>query len=518
MTFFKNTYQGTFRNFIAAWLCFIVSSVLASSVAIFITGEQLKGYVDRIRADAQATESTYILESVVLARCREELQWRLDRTPRSAVAEKDPRLAEQSLSDMAHLADSGQEMALVQDIIGRYRAFLEAVAQNPPDSTEHINHLAGAFLESVRLYRKDHKARVVSGLGKTLRLDRYLELWPALLVFAVAAIAGTGAMILLQRIAGPAIDLTRAAVRFGQGNYTARVSVKRNDELGRLCATFNNMADDISNREEERLHLIASIVHDIKNPLVSAGCSARLLQREPGSRKHAQWVDNIVRQVATVEEIVHDLMDSVQVETGKLSLNIREVDLASLLQSIQNRYNGLSSGCPIIYEGYETCLVPCDEHRMERVLVNLISNAVKYSPAQSPIFLKAVKNGAKAVVSVRDQGVGINPENLTILFQPFGRIRRSQHMSKGNGLGLFVVKKIVEAHEGTIKVMSRPGAGTTFEIILPAHDAESVMDSRVTGNRGSRDMAFSSGLQKAPSRPGASKIQGICNSIGDENV
>ena len=480
MAFFKNPYQGTFRTFIAAWLCFIVLSVLASSVAIFITGEQLKAYADRIRTDAQATESTYILESTVLTRCREELLWRLEQPSRSAVKQKDTiSAAEKSLRAMSHFATSMQEQALVKEITGRYRAFEEAVAQNPPKPTESINHLAGAFLESVKLYRKHHKARVMSGLRKTVRLDRYLELWPALLVFAVAAIAGVGAMVILQRIAGPAIGLNRAAARFGQGDYTARVPVKRDDELGRVCATFNNMADDIAHRETDRLNLIASVAHDIKNPLVAAGGTARLLQRKPDSDRRNQWADTIVRQVATIEGIVHDLMDSVQVETGSLSLHIREVDLAELLRSIQSEYAGLSSGCRMIYEGDETCVVPCDLHRMERVLVNLVSNAMKYSPAQGAIFLKAAKSGKKAVVSVRDQGVGIDPEDLAILFQPFGRIRRTLAMSRGSGLGLFVVKKIVDAHEGTVKVMSRPGAGTTFEIILPAHEATYAADARV---------------------------------------
>jgi len=492
VAFFQLRNQGTFRTFIAAWLCFIVLVVAVPSLAIFITGEQLKRYTDRIRSDSRATELTYMLESAVLARCREDMQYRLKQVSSPAFMHRDTiRTAETSLKELDLIAEPGQDTALVKKITERYRTFEEAVAQKPPKPTESINHLADEILNSLSLYRKHHRARVMRGLRHTVRLDRYVEMWPALLVFMVAVISGIGATVLLQRIAGPALELSRVAERFGQGDYTARVSVKRTDELGRLCATFNNMADDIAHRETERLNLIASLAHDIKNPLVVAGGNARLLQRKPDSDKRNQWADTIVRQIGTIEAIVNDLMDSVQVETGNISLNIREVDMAVLMRSIQSEYGDLFSGCQIIYEGDETCLVPCDEHRIERVLVNLISNAIKYSPAQSPIFLKAFKNDWKAVVSIKDQGVGIEQEDLPILFQPFGRIRRTQQMTRGNGLGLFVVKKIVEAHNGTITVMSKPGSGTTFEMILPTDVGVHGVDARVGCRQGSHAVSDS---------------------------
>lgn len=111
--------------------------------------------------------------------------------------------------------------------------------------------------------------------------------------------------------------------------------------------------------------------------------------------------------------------------------------------------------------------IQADADRINRVLMNLVSNAVKYSPRETRVTLRVEKSDSQAVLTVSDQGPGIAPDDLKVLFQPFGRGRSADSLAEGTGMGLYVVKQIVEAHDGKIEVHSEPGHGATLEIRLP---------------------------------------------------
>jgi signal transduction histidine kinase len=115
----------------------------------------------------------------------------------------------------------------------------------------------------------------------------------------------------------------------------------------------------------------------------------------------------------------------------------------------------------------EGCVIQGDAHRIERVVMNLLSNAVKYSPPDAPVTLQVQKEDSQAVMTVSDQGPGIAKDDLQVLFQPFGRGRSAAALAEGTGMGLYVVKQIVEAHGGRIDVQSELGHGATFRVRLP---------------------------------------------------
>jgi len=129
--------------------------------------------------------------------------------------------------------------------------------------------------------------------------------------------------------------------------------------------------------------------------------------------------------------------------------------------------NGLITSHTLVFEGYRECPILGDRRRLERVITNLLSNAIKYSPEGSTISLRLERKSDLVVFSVTDQGIGISPEDRKALFQPFGRLSRTCEMTRGAGLGLYIVKRIIDAHRGTIRVDSRLGAGATIEISLP---------------------------------------------------
>ena len=161
-------------------------------------------------------------------------------------------------------------------------------------------------------------------------------------------------------------------------------------------------------------------------------------------------------------------MDSVKVETGQLALQQAELDLTSLVRGIHQVQSDVLTTHRLIFQGGCTCYIRGDRLRLERVITNLITNAVKYSPEGSTVFLKVEKSGSHASVTVKDEGVGMEDHEIRELFQPFRRLDRTRGMATGTGLGLFSAKKIVEAHGGAIGISSRLGNGTTVVLELPA--------------------------------------------------
>jgi len=161
-------------------------------------------------------------------------------------------------------------------------------------------------------------------------------------------------------------------------------------------------------------------------------------------------------------------MDAIQVETGSLELNSSEHDLVALVRRIKENHEEVYRSHDFAFEaGCETCPAPCDADRMERVLTNLISNAVKYSPEHSMVTLSVAREGVRAMITVKDQGMGMAPEDVSRLFKPFSRLSRSADQARGTGLGLFSAMRIVEAHGGAISIHSTPGQGTSVRVALP---------------------------------------------------
>ena len=249
-----------------------------------------------------------------------------------------------------------------------------------------------------------------------------------------------------------------------------RAPVLREDEMGHVARTFNSMAEMIGDREKERMRFVATVAHDLKNPLVVIGGAAQLLRNKEmrlTREERAEWLGNIVKNTQRLEAMIGDLVDGVQAETGQIVLDIREFDLAKLARELVAEHGSATGSHLVRYEGAESCSVNGDRTRVERVLMNLLSNATKYSPRGSEVELKLLAEGRHAVLTVRDEGAGIAPADLPRLFQPFARLERTRTMAGGTGLGLASVKKIVEGHGGSIVIRSKLDEGTTVEVKLP---------------------------------------------------
>jgi signal transduction histidine kinase len=350
----------------------------------------------------------------------------------------------------------------------RFNRFSYAALSPSGDYSRRTAAVTDNLLNVLEEYRRLKVAEMEYALQENFNLRSDMQHWLILLAAGVIGMVTIGSITLFRRTILPVIALSEAAARFGRGDLGSRVRVERDDELGNLAHTFNNMAEDIDHREKNRLDFSASIFHDIKNPLVIIGAAVRMLRRKtlPPDQVNL-WLDRVIREIDRIEDLTQDLMDTVQIESGRFTLQASEIDFGRLVAELYEEQNGLITSHTLVFEGYRECPILGDRRRLERVITNLLSNAIKYSPEGSTISLRLERKSDLVVFSVTDQGIGISPEDRKALFQPFGRLSRTCEMARGAGLGLYIVKRIIDAHRGTIRVDSRLGAGATIEISLP---------------------------------------------------
>jgi signal transduction histidine kinase len=221
---------------------------------------------------------------------------------------------------------------------------------------------------------------------------------------------------------------------------------------------------------ELQSEFLATVSHELKTPLgFIKGYTTTLLRKEAhwNSEEQKDFLNIINEESDQLENLVNDLLDSSRLQSGTLPLHKKESDLAQLCSEVigrmKNRYP--NSSIEIETKTMNT-LSHIDPNRMGQVVENLVSNAIKHAP-KSKVILSIDNKDSKLMLSVRDQGRGIPAEKLQNIFERFYRIPNHEETVRGSGLGLFICKQIVEAHEGSIRVESSLGAGSTFTVELP---------------------------------------------------
>jgi PAS domain S-box-containing protein len=224
-------------------------------------------------------------------------------------------------------------------------------------------------------------------------------------------------------------------------------------------------------REREAFLAIAS--HEIKNPLTALLGRAQLLERRLGRREDSarELADSrsVIDNAQRINQLLTDLLDVSRMTSGQLSVDKEPLDLGALVQRVvANIQSALSDQRVSLVEHEKALTISGDASRLEQVFYNLISNALKYSPASSQVKIDLARQGSSARISVSDQGIGIPATALPDLFKRFFRVPGdSTQQIDGAGIGLYVVKEIVASHSGTVEVQSTEGIGSIFTVFLP---------------------------------------------------
>ncbi len=235
-------------------------------------------------------------------------------------------------------------------------------------------------------------------------------------------------------------------------------------DIGRFMRvpTNTNTASPVGNE-------LAQIVHDLKNPLSSIALETELLDAR-GVSCHgfdaAQAMARIRRNVRFLDRLIYDLLDVCTLSDGRFALHRARCDLSRLLATVIDRVVPLADRHRVVLDAPYPVEAVVDELRIERVVANLLDNALKYTPSSATIVVVVTREATSANVSIRDSGPGLSSADIALLFEPYRRGNSARGKS-GSGLGLFVSKQIVEAHGGRIGVESVSGVGARFFFALP---------------------------------------------------
>jgi signal transduction histidine kinase len=292
-------------------------------------------------------------------------------------------------------------------------------------------------------------------------------------IFLAVGIGGLLLALALSRLLTRPINcLSRSAQAIGRGDLAQRPRVDRPDELARLAAAINTMAGELQRREEQRSDIVRAVSHDLRNPLAAVQGQAQLLLRQLERSGHdgrerasAQAINTSAQRM---NALIQDLVDSVRSEAGELRLERQPVDLRPFVDGLLDRQaTALDVGRVRVEAPQELPPVSADPNRLERILVNLLSNALKYSAPETEVTVRLRQEGAEVITSVQDRGHGIAPEELPRIFQRYYRAGEGRERRQGIGLGLYITKRLVEAHGGRIWAESTLGEGSTFSFSLP---------------------------------------------------
>lgn len=298
------------------------------------------------------------------------------------------------------------------------------------------------------------------------------ELAVVLIVLAVASIP------LARYITAPVEKLRRAARAFGGGDLSARAALRRRDEIGELSRTFDEMADRIAELRRSEKELLANVSHELRTPLARIRLALELLA--DGDAKKAQtYLGDIDDDLVELEQLLDDVMTTARLDLATDSgsaavppLRLERISARALLEASASRFAKRHPERQLALRlAVDSQDLEADAQLLRRVVDNLLDNAVKFSDPHTPIELAGsyVPEQGEIVVQVDDRGIGIPAEDRARIFNPFFRGDPSRTRATGGvGLGLALVRRVVEAHGGRIEVTSEPARGSQFRVSLKA--------------------------------------------------
>jgi signal transduction histidine kinase len=291
------------------------------------------------------------------------------------------------------------------------------------------------------------------------------------------AVAGAVALLLAwflsRRILGPVEALTRAAGKMEKGDLAQRVDVRSRDEIGELGHAFNAMADGLTHLEQLRRNMVSDVAHELRTPLSNIRGYLEAV-RDGVAHPDPALIDSLHEEAMLLTRLVEDLQELELAEAGQLKIVKQAVEPRDVLERVVHLFQPSAREKGIQLNVTLPATLPTvevDAERLGQVLRNLLANAITHTPLGGRIEIAAIQQGKSVVVSVRDTGAGIPEEDLPFIFERFYRADHSRARSTGGaGLGLSIVKQLVELHGGRVWADSQEGEGSTFYLSLPALD------------------------------------------------
>ncbi len=368
---------------------------------------------------------------------------------------------EENPSFVASLNGRELSQALIE-VLGGHEFSLRAMVEGSPTFTVGVPFVQSGMVLGAVLIQTP--AQVIEGDVRGLILP--------VLMLAVLSLLASGLSIFfyVRRVMKPMQSLTRASREMAEGNFAVRVGTEdAPPEVMEMAGAFNLMADKLAQVESQRREFVANVSHELRSPITSI--SGFVQGMEDGTippEEHPKYLAIVGDETRRLTKLIGDLLALSRLEREDAALEMSEFDICEMLRRvIIRRVSDLENKRMEVECDFEPdpCQVRADSDRIEQVVVNLVDNAIKFTPEGGQLTLRVAAEGGKCTVTVQDNGIGIVPEDRSRVFERFFTVDRAHTSGKGTGLGLSICQRIMEMHGQSIRLVDTE-KGTAFAFTL----------------------------------------------------
>jgi heavy metal sensor kinase len=284
-------------------------------------------------------------------------------------------------------------------------------------------------------------------------------------------LAAAGGIFLAHRALKPVDRIAQTAQEIGGSDLSRRINVNTKDELGSLAAMLNGMIGRLEKAFQRQKQFTDDASHELRAPLAVIEAESSLaLQKERPPSDYRQSLDTISQEAKRMSALIDQMLMLARADAGKEQWNFTQVDLSKLVSNLSADIEVLCQEKGLSFQlGHtENLVVKGDEAKLRELFMNLLDNAIRYTPSRGAVSVSLRREGQMAVVAITDTGIGIPVGDIPLIFERFYRVDKSRSRDDGSsGLGLAIGRYIAEAHGGKIEVESTAGVGSTFSVWLP---------------------------------------------------
>ena len=452
MRFFKSI-----RTRLTIWYLMVIVVLLLvfSGVAYFMLDHNLYQNLD----NSLQTRSTELILSTssIIAQQANELRLSFDSNG-NLMREYGPLIDPTSIKGLVQQALLGQKTYMTAMTTDKQNVRLYATTFRVPFSNQLLVLVVG---------------QLTTGVTGVLDTFRYVLVITAV---GVIVLAGIGGLFLASRVLKPVEQITRTAQKIEESDLSQRIAVKNDDELGRLASTLNDMIARLEEAFNRQRQFTADASHELRTPLAIMQAEATLaLSKERTEDEYKKSLETISQESTYMSSVIGKLLFLARSDAGKEQFNFEDVDLKDLITGLSTNVEALASdkGIKFTVDAQENLVVSGDKVKLRQLFINILENAVRYTPADGNISVSLVRKDGGALAIISDTGIGIPPENLPHIFERFYRVDKARsRVDGGVGLGMAIAKYIADSHKGKITVESEVGKGTIFNVTIPLKKPE----------------------------------------------
>jgi heavy metal sensor kinase len=311
-------------------------------------------------------------------------------------------------------------------------------------------------------------AKPISDLNESLKILFFIIFSTIPIGILIAIFTG---WLLSFKILKPIRDINETAKRITAENLNQRIKVDNpDDELGKLKMTINDMIERLQGSFNRIKQFTQDASHELRMPLtVIRSIGEVTLRHDREKKEYKETLESILEEVEELTKLVDDLLFLSRADFKKAKLNLEEVKLDEILKELTEQFKLIAKekNLNLEFSNSYPVKIKADGAKLRQLFINLLDNAIKYTPSGGKIDVYFEKDDKNIVIAIKDTGIGIPEDKIGKIFDRFYQVDKSRSENKGSGLGLSIAKWIVEAHKGRIEVESIPGKGSIFTVLLP---------------------------------------------------